>query len=613
MATTQTVQTGDILVGNFRIEGLLGEGGMGIVYKATNLGTGSACAVKVILPHLAARPGVLGRFEVEAKVGSKIGKSQYIVDVIFAGVDSERQVPFLVMELLTGDSLAKHIERGQLEPALARTLVDQLSEALDQAHRAGVVHRDLKPSNLHVTFDWKGRPVLKVLDFGIAKLLEGDAHATATEIGTPVYAAPEQLGPLFRKTAAKRGVTVAETVSPQTDIWSLGLIIFEMTTGLRAEQYWDAGTAGDLALAMAEALRERPAATQRAGDRASLLPLGFDGWFARCMEMDSAKRWPSAGEAAAAFFAMYKEQRRSSQAPTPMPVQAPVAATPIAQTSLAGLGEFDPSRQTKPGPAAEAHMKKATGAPAIGGRPATRLPGVEDFAASRVPQGKEAPKGRPRGSVGVVIAVLWVVGLLAVGGVLMRRRADAPAPSANANPSASVTGIAAATVSGAATTASSVVTAAVAIPAPPASATSTASASATTSLSATASSAPFAATPSSRRVPAPTSLSPPTVAPTGPDTIDAVGHVWLLPPAPTKLSWADAKAYCARQPGGPWRLPSADELVALSTSGAAADSRFFWSSTLAPSAGEARSVDFANGRQRSDSMSYPNNYARCVR
>ena len=204
--STKTVQAGDVLAGNFRIDGLLGEGGMGIVYRATNLGTGAPCAVKVILPHLAARPGVLGRFEVEAKVGARVGRSPHIVDVIFAGVDAERRLPFLVMELLTGESLAEHIERGPVDPSLVRQLVDQLAEALDQAHEAGVVHRDLKPANLFLTLDRKQRPVLKVLDFGIAKMVEGDAHATATEIGTPVYAAPEQLGAFLRRKAAKDGI-----------------------------------------------------------------------------------------------------------------------------------------------------------------------------------------------------------------------------------------------------------------------------------------------------------------------------------------------------------------------------------------------------------------------
>ena len=353
MATNQAVQMGDVLCDNFRVEGRIGEGGMGIVFLATNLGTGAPCAVKVVLPHLAARPGVLERFEVEANVGGKIGRSPYIADVFFAGVDAQRRLPLLGMELFTGDSLAKHIERGPLDAVLARTLLDQLAEALDQAHSAGVVHRYLKPSNLHVTFDRRQRPVLKVLDFGLARALEGNMHSSLAEIGTPMYAAPEQLGPSLRKEAAAQGVTIAETVSPQTDIWALGLIVLEMIAGLHAETFWDVGSADDLPHAMVRAFRDRPRATARAGDRAYLLPAGFDAWFARCTEPDATKRWRSASDAAAAFLGLYNEQRKPSLAPVPFPGTA-AAAPPIPKISPAHVEKIRRAQpvqsQACPGP-----------------------------------------------------------------------------------------------------------------------------------------------------------------------------------------------------------------------------------------------------------------------
>jgi len=599
MGTNQTVQIGDVLCDGFRVEGRIGEGGMGVVFLATNLSTGAPCAVKVILPHLAARPGVLEKFETEANVGGKIGRSPYIADVFFAGVDAARQLPMLGMELFTGDSLAKHVERGPLDAVLARTLLDQLAEALDQAHAAGIVHRYLKPSNLHVTFDRRERPVLKVLDFGLAKALEGDMHTTIAEIGTPMYAAPEQLGPALRQEAAARGVTIADVVSPQTDIWSLGMIVLEMIAGLRAETFWDVATADDLQHAMVAALRERPRATARAGDRAYLLPAGFDAWFARCTELDATKRWRSASDAAAGFLALYNEHRKPSIAPPPLRAAVAAPAPAVQKVAPARIEALDARKSSKP--------RRA---------PASRASANGMFA------------------VGVVMVLTGIAGVVvALGGGVSSLSAGTPAPVASAAPpkaepaapAPSASGVAenAATAPDTCAAGTHLVTGTGCVPdvaagqaanAPGASSRSPAAPAASGRLPPGASARLPPGT--SARLPGAAASAAPSAAPAAPelddDSIAAAGLIWQKHRA-REMNWADAKGYCASRPGGAWRLPSKDELLALFRSGAVERSRFYWSGTsVTGMVSDAWGVDFdLGGASTRDTGG--TNYVRCVR
>ena len=187
------------------------------------------------------------------------------------------------------ETLEDYLEkRGPMPPALIRTILQHLADALDQAHQAGVVHRDLKPSNLFLTTDRKGEPQLKVMDFGIAKVLEQEVQRTATQIGTPSYAAPEQMGPTLRRLAERQGITLAAGVSPTTDIWAMGLLIFELFTALPTGHFWGVESLAELPAKVA--LEEAEPATVRAGDRAHLLPPGFDAWLARCTRKNAAER-----------------------------------------------------------------------------------------------------------------------------------------------------------------------------------------------------------------------------------------------------------------------------------------------------------------------------------
>src|SRR5215213_11301439 len=140
---------GDVIGSRYCIEAVLGQGGMAIVYQARNTGTGKACALKIVHPHLVTRPELVEMFVREAQVAGRIGESPYVVNVFDAGVDDRLGVPFMAMELLKGETLDQYVEQhGPMPRSMVRTLFDQLADALDQAHRAGVIHRDLKPSNL---------------------------------------------------------------------------------------------------------------------------------------------------------------------------------------------------------------------------------------------------------------------------------------------------------------------------------------------------------------------------------------------------------------------------------------------------------------------------------
>jgi hypothetical protein len=312
------VAPGDLIDGRYHVEDPLGTGGMAIVYRARHTGTQAPCALKLVHPHLVTRRELVQLLLKEARVGGRIGKSPHVVEVLDAGFDQARGVPYIAMELLEGETLEEWCERhGPMPPALVRVVFEQLADALEQAHRAGVVHRDLKPSNLFLTAGRRGAPVLKVMDFGIAKVLESESLRTATQIGTPAYAAPEQMGATMRDLASRQGIVVAASVSVATDVWPLGLIAYELLTGLPVGQFWGAELTAEIPVKAALYPRDAPSA--RAGDRAALLPPGFDAWFARATRTDAAERWPSVGEAAAALGCLL------DAVPLPAPPPAPVA------------------------------------------------------------------------------------------------------------------------------------------------------------------------------------------------------------------------------------------------------------------------------------------------
>ena len=284
-----TLHEGAIFAGRYRVVRPIAAGGMGAVYEVVHLDTQRRRALKVMLPHVLQNEELRDRFKREARVAADV-ESEFIVDVFDAGVDDATGMPFLVMELLRGEELGKRLKRaGPLPPAEAIGYLHQTALALDKTHRASVVHRDLKPENIFLTTREDGPPRVKVLDFGVAKLVaEGASAAGATEVvGTPTYMAPEQF-------------IAHGTVSPAADIYALGLMAYTMLVGT---PYWkdEAMSGNSFAVALVASRGPSEAASARAARRGVTLPPAFDGWFATATAVDPRLRYPSASLAVRAL------------------------------------------------------------------------------------------------------------------------------------------------------------------------------------------------------------------------------------------------------------------------------------------------------------------------
>ncbi len=217
-----------MLLGKYRVESLIGEGGMGVVLKAHHLDLDEPVAIKCLRPEMLERGDIVQRFLREAKAAVKL-KGEHVARVIDVGrLDSG--IPYIVMEYLDGADLAAIVKHhGAQPPALVVDLMLQACEAIAEAHSLGIIHRDIKASNFFVTRIENEAPVLKVLDFGISTAPEGISDLTRTQsvIGTPAYMAPEQM----------RSSRTADT---RSDIWSMGVVLYELLEGarpFRAEAY----------------------------------------------------------------------------------------------------------------------------------------------------------------------------------------------------------------------------------------------------------------------------------------------------------------------------------------------------------------------------------------
>jgi serine/threonine-protein kinase len=219
------VPIGAVLAGKYRVERVLGQGGMGVVVEATQLDLERRVALKFLRQSALPEQGsALTRFEREARTIARL-RGEHIVQIYDVG-RLEHGEPFIVMELLTGEDLSALLDREQRLPvATAVDYVLQACEAMAEAHVAGVIHRDLKPANLFVSKRADGRPLVKVLDFGISKLLSETTSLSLTSgaLGSPLYMSPEQLAS-------------SKDIDARTDIWSLGTILYELLTGSPAFQ-----------------------------------------------------------------------------------------------------------------------------------------------------------------------------------------------------------------------------------------------------------------------------------------------------------------------------------------------------------------------------------------
>jgi serine/threonine protein kinase len=273
------VAVGHVLAGKYRVEQVLGSGGMGVVVAAWHQELEQRVAVKFLHPLAAERFDALERFRREARAAAKI-KSEHVARVLDVGT-LDGGYPYMVMEYLEGQDLASELRtRGPLPVLETSEYVLQAIEALAEAHAAGIVHRDLKPANLYVARRRDGSVCIKVLDFGISKALLGSSldelalTKTASLIGSPLYMAPEQM-------------RSAKDVDTRADIWSLGAILYEVLTGRPP-------FSGDsIPQLCASLLNEVPAPVRETRPD---VPERLERAILRCLEKERQRRFPTVSE-----------------------------------------------------------------------------------------------------------------------------------------------------------------------------------------------------------------------------------------------------------------------------------------------------------------------------
>jgi eukaryotic-like serine/threonine-protein kinase len=283
---------GSVIAGKYRVLRVIGSGGMGTVWEGVHTTLGTRVAIKCIKPQFAAQPEARARFEIEARAAAKL-RTKHAVNVYDYGV-SDNGLPYIVMEFLEGESLSEAIiERRSLPPHEVAQIIAQAARALTKAHAAGIVHRDLKPDNIFLAVGDEPSEglsyVVKLVDFGIAKILEepppggtspmGGPTREGTVIGTPNFMAPEQL-------------TAGGAPGPATDLWSLGACTFAALTGRLP---FEGDVIGDIVLKVCAAPMPIPSKV------GASVPPGFDAWFARACSRDPARRFQSAEELAQAL------------------------------------------------------------------------------------------------------------------------------------------------------------------------------------------------------------------------------------------------------------------------------------------------------------------------
>ena len=326
---------GMMVGGKYQLGDRLATGGMGTVWEARDTSLERPVAIKFMAAAIASDPWLRERFAREAKAAARL-RTPHVVQVFEHG--THRGVPYIVMELLHGEDLHRRLKREpRMDLATTANVLTQTAKGLRVAHEAGIVHRDLKPHNIFLAVE-DGELVVKVLDFGVAKVADsaGESTKTGAVLGSPHYMSPEQA----------RGLS---TVDHRSDIWSLGVIAFRMVTG---EMAFAGEATGDVIVKICTEEIPRPSQI------AAGLPAALDAVFARALERDLERRYQSTVELAHAFAAavqghpVHPGQSVAGPAGWPTPAQAgdpgsgawssltPAGATPgspsLAQQAHAG-------------------------------------------------------------------------------------------------------------------------------------------------------------------------------------------------------------------------------------------------------------------------------------
>jgi serine/threonine-protein kinase len=324
LKVTETNPRQRILGGKYLLREPLGRGGMGSVWVAEHLALHSLVAVKLIEPRVASNPETTARFIREARAAAAL-RSPHVVQILDHGIDEG--TPFIVMELLEGESLAKRLERKKrLSADETARILTQVARAVARAHDTGVVHRDLKPDNIFLV-DNDDDELAKVLDFGVAKAppaafeTSGVGTQEGAFVGTPSYMSPEQ-------------AEGTPDIDWRSDLWSLGVIAFECLIGQRP---FEAEGLGGVVLKICS--RPLPVPSQIAP-----VPMGFDAWFARACARNPDERFTDAKELAAELRTVCEDPRLvRSEAPRSEPPPArSVAPAPKIDVATQPFWEKEP-------------------------------------------------------------------------------------------------------------------------------------------------------------------------------------------------------------------------------------------------------------------------------
>ncbi len=415
------VEVGQVISGKYKLLRLLGDGGMGSVYEAEHLNLGTHVAIKVLHTDLARRAGIAERFLQEARVSAQI-RSAHVVQV----TDVDRTpdgVAYLVMELLQGEPLSSVVKRQRrLAVGTACEYTSQILQALEAAHALGVIHRDLKPDNVFVTFQG-GKPVLKLIDFGIAKLKTAQTGQTKNLtvagmlMGTPEYMAPEQ-------------AYSADKVDVRADLYAVGVMLYEMLSG------------------EAPATADDPRVLILKVERGEITPLvqaapGIEpqlaGFVHRAMAPRPELRFANATEMRLALEDIVSGKRPATAkltaavggaiAPAPIVVPAALADTAEARPEIGTgtvMGAPVDAALTNPspgigGPAPMGHGAGGTiGAPPMAPMPMPPPHALHPHHGPHVaaPVHYDEPRARKKGGSGLVIALAIIALLLGAGAVV---------------------------------------------------------------------------------------------------------------------------------------------------------------------------------------------------
>jgi len=338
------VEPGDLLDGKYRVEKVLGMGGMGVVVQAFHEKLEQRVAIKFLLPNMKENAEVVSRFSREARAAARI-KNDHVARVIDVSTLPDG-APYMVMEFLEGEDLRQILRaRGPFPIQLLADYILQALEALSDAHRAGVVHRDLKPANLFLARLNDDQTTIKVLDFGISKLQNDITDPSITSsvamVGSPIYMSPEQ-------------VRLSRSVDHRADIWSIGATMYELATGVRP--FPREAMAQMVSAILFDAAP--PPSQVRPG-----IPPGFDAVILRCLQKDPSQRFADCADLALALAAFASPESagsvqricrmssstsaRMTKAPeieallgrsdpgTGAPVQTPEAAIPVVEAGPA--------------------------------------------------------------------------------------------------------------------------------------------------------------------------------------------------------------------------------------------------------------------------------------